>query len=632
MIYTLIPFLPLFAFLIVGIGEQWIKDRAHLVAVPAMVGSFVLSLLALYDVATGHLVNVPLYTWLTSGTLDIHIGISIDRLTAVMLVLVTTVSTMVHIYTIGYMHGEPGYARFFAYIALFTFSMLMLVMADNLLQLFVFWEAVGLCSYLLIGHWYERPSACAAATKAFLVNRVGDFGFILGLFLVWYSFGSLDYATVFAQAQDLAQKTMNVLGPFGGTWNVSVMTMICLLLFTGAVGKSAQVPLHVWLPDAMEGPTPISALIHAATMVTAGVFMVARLSPLYNLSPMAMTVVALVGALTMVLGATIALTQTDIKRVVAYSTMSQLGYMVMACGLGAYGAGMYHLLTHGAFKSLLFLGCGSVIIALHHEQDMRHMGGLKDKLPVTYWTFVVGSLALAGFPLTAGFFSKDDLLISSWSAGPLGQVLTICGLLTAGLTAFYSFRLVFVTFWGPSHVDPHHAGHVHEPSTTMTAPLMVLAVLSIVAGYLGIPTFLEPVFHGEGGAAHHEGPAAYGIMALATLMGLAGIGTAYYLYVLNPSLPDRFAQQWRAAYELSLHKWYVDEAYDRSFVRPTLSTANGLWKHVDVSIIDGAVNGVARAVAWGGWLIRLTQSGQTQHYALGMTLGAAVILTVYLLF
>lgn len=632
MLYTLIPFLPLFAFLVVGLGEQWIKDRAHLVAVPAMVGSFVLSLLALYDVATGHLVNVPLYTWLTSGNLDIHIGISIDRLTAVMLVLVTTVSTLVHIYTIGYMHGELGYARFFAYIALFTFSMLMLVMADNLLQLFVFWEAVGLCSYLLIGHWYERPTACAAATKAFLVNRVGDFGFILGLFLVWYSFGSLDYAPVFAQAQALASKTMNVLGPVGGTWDVSVMTMICLLLFAGAVGKSAQVPLHVWLPDAMEGPTPISALIHAATMVTAGVFMVARLSPLYNLSPTAMTVVALVGALTMVLGATIALTQTDIKRVVAYSTMSQLGYMVMACGLGAYGAGMYHLLTHGAFKALLFLACGSVIIALHHEQDMRHMGGLKDTLPVTYWTFLVGSLALAGFPLTAGFFSKDDILISSWSAGPLGQALTICGLLTAGLTAFYSFRLVFVTFWGPSHVDPHHAGHVHEPSTTMTAPLMVLAVLSIVAGYVGIPAFLEPVFHGAGGASHHEGPAAYGIMALATLMGLSGIGAAYYLYVLNPNLPDRLAQQWRAAYELSLHKWYVDEAYDRSFVRPTLSAANGLWKHVDVSIIDGAVNGVARAIAWGGWIVRLTQSGQTQHYALGMTLGAVVILTVYLLF
>lgn len=631
MLYALIPFLPLFSFLAVGIGEQWIKDRAHLVAVPAMVGSFVLSLLALYDVATGHPVNVPLYTWLTSGNLDIHIAISIDRLTAVMLVLVTTVSTLVHIYTIGYMQGEPGYARFFAYIALFTFSMLMLVMADNLLQLFVFWEAVGLCSYLLIGHWYERPSACSAATKAFLVNRVGDFGFLLGLFLVWYSFGSLDYVTVFAQAQDLAHETMNVLGPFGGTWDISVMTLICLLLFTGAVGKSAQVPLHVWLPDAMEGPTPISALIHAATMVTAGVFMVARLSPLYNLSPTAMTVVALVGALTMMLGATIALTQTDIKRVVAYSTMSQLGYMVMACGLGAYGAGMYHLLTHGAFKALLFLGCGSVIIALHHEQDMRHMGGLKDTLPVTYWTFLVGSLALAGFPLTAGFFSKEDILLSSWSAGPLGQTLAICGLLTAGLTAFYSFRLVFVTFWGPSRVDPHHAGHIHEPSTTMTAPLMVLAVLSIVAGYLGIPTFLEPVFHGEGGAAHHEGSAAYGIMAFATLMGFAGIGAAYYLYVLNPGLPDRLAHRWRAAYELSFHKWYVDEAYDRAFVRPTIAAANDLWKHVDVSIIDGAVNGVARAVAWGGWFIRLTQSGQTQHYALGMTLGAVVILTVYLL-
>ena len=632
MLYTLIPFLPLFAFLIVGIGERWIKERAHLIAVPAMVGSFVLSLLALYDVATGHPVNVPLYTWLTSGNLDIHIGIAIDRLTAVMLVLVTTVSTLVHIYTIGYMHKEPGYARFFAYIALFTFSMLMLVMADNLLQLFVFWEAVGLCSYLLIGHWYERPSACAAATKAFLVNRVGDFGFILGLFLVWYSFGSLDYATVFAHAQDLASKTMNVLGPIGGTWDISVMTMICLLLFIGAIGKSAQVPLHVWLPDAMEGPTPISALIHAATMVTAGVFMVARFAPLYNLSPAAMTVVALVGGLTMILGATIALTQTDIKRVVAYSTMSQLGYMVMACGLGAYGAGIYHLLTHGAFKALLFLGCGSVIIALHHEQDMRHMGGLKDKLPVTYWTFVVGSLALAGFPLTAGFFSKDDLLISSWSAGPLGQFLTVCGLLTAGLTAFYSFRLVFVTFWGPSHVDSHHAGHIHEPPTTMTAPLMVLAVLSIVAGYLGIPAFLEPVFHGNDAAAHHEGPAAYSIMAFATLMGLSGIGAAYYLYVLNPNLPNRLAQHWRAAYELSLHKWYIDEIYDRWFVRPTLSAANGLWKHVDVSIIDGAVNGVARAIAWGGWLIRLTQSGQTQHYALGMTLGAVVILTMYLLF
>jgi NADH-quinone oxidoreductase subunit L len=592
----------------------------------------VLSVLAFIDVALGSVISVPLYTWLTSGTLEIHIALSIDRLTAVMLLLVTTVSGLVHIYTIGYMHAEPGYARFFSYIALFTFSMLMLVLADNLLQLFVFWEAVGLCSYLLIGHWYERPSACAAATKAFIVNRVGDFGFLLGLFLAWASFGSLTYLEIFAQAHQSVNATLNLLAPVGGHWDVSVVTMICLLLFMGAVGKSAQVPLHVWLPDAMEGPTPISALIHAATMVTAGVFLVARLAPLYNLSPTAMTVVAITGGLTMVVGATIALTQTDIKRVVAYSTVSQLGYMMMACGLGAYAAGIYHLLTHGAFKALLFLGCGSVIIALHHEQDMRHIGKLKEKLPVTYWTFVIGSLALTGFPLTAGFFSKDDLLVSSWSAGSLGQILTIFGLLTALMTAFYSFRLVFVTFWGPSHLDPHHSGHVQEPSKTMTVPLIILAVLSIVTGYLGIPGFLEPVFATGAGEAPHHGGAAVGIMIVATAMGLLGIAGAYYVYMMNPTLPDRLARQWQILYQGSLNKWYVDETYDRAIVRPTFSMADGLWNKIDVGIIDGAVNGVARAIAWGGWLLRLVQSGQTQHYALGMALGAVVILTVFLIF
>jgi NADH-quinone oxidoreductase subunit L len=632
MTYEFIPLLPLGSFLILGLFGHWIKDKAHLVAVPAVVVSWLLSLLVFFDVADGHQTSFPLYTWLTSGMLDIHIGFSIDRLTAVMLLLVTTVSALVHIYTIGYMHGEPGYARFFSYIALFTFSMLMLVMADNLLQLFIFWEAVGLCSYLLIGHWYERPAACAAATKAFVVNRVGDFGFMLGLLLVWYSFGSLDYQEVFARAHESAGDMMNVLSPFGGTWDVSVLTLICIFLFTGAVGKSAQVPLHVWLPDAMEGPTPISALIHAATMVTAGVFLVARLAPLYNLSPTAMAVVAITGGVTMVVGATIALTQTDIKRVVAYSTVSQLGYMIMACGLGAYAAGMYHLLTHGAFKALLFLGCGSVIIALHHEQDMRRMGGLKDKLPITYWTFVVGSLALAGFPLTAGFFSKDDLLVSAWSTGPLGQCLTVLGLVTALMTAFYSFRLLFVTFWGPSHVDSHHAGHIHEPSKTMTVPLIILAVLSIVTGYLGIPEFLRPMFEtGKSGAAHEEG-AAIGIMVVATTMGLLGIAGAYYVYVLNPALPGRFAQRWQSLYQGSLNKWYVDEAYDRTIVRPTLSAATELWRRVDVNVIDGAVNGVARAIAWGGWILRLMQSGQTQHYALGMALGIVVILTVFLMF
>ena len=632
MTYELIPLLPLASFLILGLFGHWIKDKAHLVAVPAIILSFLFSLFAFVDVAGGHHSTFRLYTWLTSGLLDIHIGITIDRLTSVMLLLVTIVSGLVHIYTIGYMQGEPGYARFFSYIALFTFSMLMLVLADNFLQLFIFWEAVGLCSYLLIGHWYERPSACAAATKAFIVNRVGDFGFLLGLLLVWTTFDSLDYSEVFAKAHDAAGRTMNIFEPFGSSLEASVLTVICLLLFTGAIGKSAQFPLHVWLPDAMEGPTPISALIHAATMVTAGVFLVARLAPLYNLSPTAMMVVAIVGALTMMLGATIALTQTDIKRVVAYSTMSQLGYMMMACGLGAYAAGIYHLLTHGAFKALLFLGCGSVIIALHHEQDMRKMGGLKDKLPITYWTFVIGSLALAGFPLTAGFFSKDDLLVSSWSSGPLGQVLTVFGLATALITAFYSFRLVFVTFWGSSHVDHHHAAEVREPSHTMTIPLIILAVLSIITGYLGIPEFLEPMFAtgGERSAPHANGGIV--IMLLATTMGLLGIAGAYYVYVLNPSLPDRWARQWRTAYRLSLNKWYVDEAYDHTIVRPTLSAATELWKRVDVAVIDGAVNGVARTIAWGGWLLRLIQSGQMQHYVLGMALGGLVILTVFLMF
>src|SRR3989454_8897527 len=448
MTYEFIPLLPLVSFLILGIFGHWIKDKAHLVAVPAVVVSLLLSL-------------------------------------------------------------------------------------------FVFWEAVGLCSYLLIGHWYERPAACSAATKAFIVNRVGDFGFMLGLLLVWYSFGSLDYYEIFPRAHESAGDVMNVLGPFGGTWDVSVLTLICVLLFTGAVGKSAQVPLHVWLPDAMEGPTPISALIHAATMVTAGVFLVARLAPLYNLSPVAMAVVAITGGVTAIFAATIALTQNDIKRVVAWSTVSQLGYMMMACGFGAYVAGIYHLLTHGAFKALLFLCCGSVIIALHPDQDMRRMGGLKDKLPVTYWTMLIGSLALAGFPLTAGFFSKDEILVSAWLASTLGKMLALVGLVTAFMTAFYSFRLLFVAFWGESRVTAGHADHIHEPSPTMTIPLIILTVLSILTGYLGIPQFLAPVLpRPEGMAVPHADPAAAGIMLLATLMGLGGIATAYLAYVKSPGLPQ----------------------------------------------------------------------------------------------
>jgi len=631
MLYTLIPLLPLFAFIVLGLLGHRIKDCAHLIAVPAVGISFVLSVMALSEVANGHVLEIPLYTWASSGDLTIRLGLYVDELTAAMLMLVTIVSGLVHVYTIGYMHGEPGYARFFGNIALFTFSMLMLVMSDNFLQLFVFWEAVGLCSYLLIGHWYERPSARAAATKAFLVNRVGDFGFLLGVMLVFVIFGTLQYQPVFADAAAHVGETVDLLGAVGGGWEVSAMTLICLLLFVGAVGKSAQVPLHVWLPDAMEGPTPISALIHAATMVTAGVFMVARLAPLYNLSPVAMDVVAVVGGLTMIVGATIALTQTDIKRVVAYSTLSQLGYMMMACGLGGYVSGIYHLLTHGAFKALLFLGCGSVILAVHHEQDMRHMGGLKHKLPVTYWTFVIGSLALAGFPLTAGFFSKDALLLSAWNAGALGQTLTVLGVLTAGMTAFYSFRLVFVTFWGESRVDPHHANDVREPAKVVTVPLLVLAVLSIVTGYIGIPEFLQHAFPGSEGAGHH-GPAATGIMIVATLAGLIGIGVAYLFYVKSPDIPDRLMNQWSTLYRLSLNKWYVDEAYNKTIVNPTFTIADQMWKKVDVAIIDNAVNGVARGFAWWGWVARFIQTGETQNYALGMTVGAVIILTGYVLF
>jgi len=634
MLYALIPLLPLLAFVVLSFAGHVLKERAHLIAVPAVWLSFLLSVLAFSEVAGGRVLEIPLYTWAASGDLTIRLGLYVDELTAAMLLLVTIVSGLVHVYTIGYMHGEPGYARFFANIALFTFSMLMLVMSDNFLQLFVFWEAVGLCSYLLIGHWYDRHTARAAATKAFIVNRVGDFGFLLGILLVFVVFGTLQYQPVFTEAAALSESkggtVIDVLGAFGGGWEVSAMTLICLLLFVGAVGKSAQVPLHVWLPDAMEGPTPISALIHAATMVTAGVFMVARLAPLYNVSPVAMAVVAIVGGATMFVGATIALTQNDIKRVVAYSTVSQLGYMMMACGLGGYVAGIYHLLTHGAFKALLFLGCGSVILAVHHEQDMRHMGGLKDKMPITYWTFIIGSLALAGFPLTAGFFSKDELLLSAWNAGLLGQVLAVAGILTAGLTAFYSFRLVFVAFWGESRVDPHHADHVHEQPLVVTAPLVVLAVLSIATGYLGIPEFLQQAFPGSEGAGHH-GAAATGVMLAATLAGVLGIAAAYVVYVKSPDAPDRLMNRWQALYRGSLNKWYVDEAYDKAFVNPTFTLADRMWKKVDVAIIDNAVNGVARGFAWWGWMARLIQTGETQNYALSMAMGAVIILTAYLI-
>jgi NADH-quinone oxidoreductase subunit L len=633
---ALIPLLPFAAFVIIGLSElsgRGLRDRAHWIAVPAVLGSLVLSLVAFGSVLSGGPHDLTFFTWAVSGTFRVSIGIHIDALTAVMLLLVTIVSGLVHIYTIGYMHGDRGYARFFAYIGLFTFSMLMLVMASNLLQLYVFWEAVGLCSYLLIGHWYERPSAASAATKAFIVNRVGDFGFSLGIFLIFTLVGSLDYDQVFAELPKHVGETISFAGV-----EIGVVTLISLLLFTGAVGKSAQFPLHVWLPDAMEGPTPISALIHAATMVTAGVFMIARLIPIFNLSPAAMGTVAAVGAGTALFAATIALTQNDIKRIVAYSTVSQLGYMVMACGLGASAAGIFHLLTHGAFKSLLFLCCGSVIHALSGEQDLRKMGGLKSHLPVTYWTFYIGALALAGIPPLAGFFSKDEILFRAFASGGAGIFFWGVGVVTAGLTAFYIFRLIYTVFHGPSRVDPGAMKHLHESPAVMTVPLIVLAVLSVTVGWAGLPihgfngieAVLGPVLSPEG---HAESPSTLlvPLMLVSIVVALAGWMTARYFYLTRPELPKQLAERFAALYRLSLNKWYVDELYDRLIVRPMIRMADGLWRGVDVRIIDGAVNGVGwTALAWANRMRRI-QSGQLQDYALVMALGAFIMLAVYLL-
>ncbi|HUJ80102.1 MAG TPA: NADH-quinone oxidoreductase subunit L [Nitrospiria bacterium] len=642
----LIPLLPLASFLAVGLtglfGGPW-RNRGHHLAVPATFASLLLSVIVCVQVMQGERVTDDLYTWMLSGGFHASIGVQLDPLTAVMLVLVTLVSSLVHLYSIGYMRGDRGYDRFFAYLGLFTFSMVMLVLSNNFLQLYFFWEAVGLCSYLLIAHWYERPSACNAATKAFVVNRVGDFGFGLGVLLIFRTFGALDFQTVFGMAPAVTGLSVNLLHPltgvWGAHWDVGVVTLISLLLFAGAIGKSAQLPLHTWLPDAMEGPTPISALIHAATMVTAGVFMVARVSPLLSLSPPAMAVVATIGGATALFAASIALTQTDIKRIVAYSTVSQLGYMMMACGVGAFGAGIFHLLTHGAFKALLFLGCGSVIHALANEQDLRRMGGLRSHLPVTYLTFLTGVVALAGLPPFAGFFSKDEILWAVFQVPSVGaKLLWLVGLVTAGLTAFYAFRLFYTVFHGPSKVTPELAGHLHESPSVMTVPLIVLGVLSVSAGWIGLPEGA----HGIGGflstvagfaPRRHGGEdtvAHVVVVGLSVAAAVIGWGVAYVCYVKRPELPAAWAERWTTLYELSRNKWYVDELYDRLFVRPTVALARALWRGVDVRVIDGVVNGIAGTIRRWGQDMQAVQSGQLQHYALFMACGLAVLVGLYL--
>jgi len=632
--YMLIPLLPFAGFLIAGLFGKYLKERAAVVAVAGVFGSFVFSVSAFIDVLGGTLIDENLYSWIAIGSLNISVGFQVDQLTAVMLMVVTTLSTLIHIYSIGYMHGDKGFARFFAYLELFTFFMLVLVMANNFLLMFVGWEGVGLCSYLLIGFWYEKKSASDAGIKAFVVNRVGDFGFVLGVLLIFVTFGSLDFTEVFnAASTPAAAQSVSLLGI-----EMSVVTLICLLLFVGATGKSAQIPLYVWLPDAMEGPTPVSALIHAATMVTAGVFMVARCAPLFSLSPTAMTVVAVTGAVTAFFAATIGLVQNDIKRVIAYSTISQLGYMFLGLGVGAFAAGIFHLTTHAFFKGLLFLASGSVIHALSGEQDMRKMGSLKSKIKITYAVFVIGSLALAGIFPFAGFFSKDEIL---WSVYGSNKMLWVVGVIGALMTAFYSFRLIYLTFYGKSRMGHEVEHHVHESPKIMTVPLMILAFFSITIGLIGIPgalishanlfgEFLAPVFP----AAHHGDAESrlleVGLMIFSVMVALIGIRIAYTLYVNKPAIPDQIADKFKGLYNLLLNKYKVDEVYNYIFVDGLVhKLAKFLHTVGDVKIIDGLINGTAAAIGRTSEQGRKLQAGFVQEYAFTMGLGLVVLMGLY---
>ncbi|MCB1412843.1 MAG: NADH-quinone oxidoreductase subunit L [Xanthobacteraceae bacterium] len=573
--------------------------------------------------------------WINSGDLQIAWSLRVDTLTAVMLVVVTSVSSLVHLYSIGYMDEDPNRPRFFGYLSLFTFAMLMLVTSDNLVQLFFGWEGVGLASYLLIGFWYQKPSANAAAIKAFVVNRVGDFGFSLGIFAIFMLVGSTDFETIFHAAPGLTGKTIDFLG-----WNVDALTLTCLLLFMGAMGKSAQFLLHTWLPDAMEGPTPVSALIHAATMVTAGVFMVARLSPLFELAPNAQAFVMLIGGTTAMFAATVGLVQNDIKRIIAYSTCSQLGYMFVAMGAGAYSVGMFHLFTHAFFKALLFLGSGSVIYAMHHEQDIRNMGGLKDKIPFTYAAMVIGTLALTGFPLTAGYFSKDAIIESAFvSHNPFAFYGFLMTVAAACLTSFYSWRLIFKTFHGKPH-DRHHYEAAHEPPYWILIPLGVLSAGSLLAGFPfkelfaghGIEEFFRESVKMHPGIIEemHHIPAA--IAYLPTVMMVLGFAVAWVFYISRPYLPVELAEQQPLLYKFLLNKWYFDELYDAIFVRPAKWLGRFLWKKGDGFVIDGfGPDGVSARVLDVTRRVRRVQTGYLYHYAFVMLIGVAGLITWFML-
>jgi len=661
-LYLLVALAPLAGAIVVGLGGSKLgRAASHWICILGVAVSFAGSGIVLRDVLAGHLFNGDLYVWMTSGNVKFAIGFLIDPLTALMMVVVTFVSLMVHIYTIGYMADDPGYTRFFSYISLFTFSMLMLVMANNFLQLFFGWEAVGLVSYLLIGFWFTRPTAIYANLKAFLANRVGDFGFVLGIGLIVAFFGSLDYATVFGAAPNLATTTLDV--GHGTPW--PLMTAICIALFVGAMGKSAQVPLHVWLPDSMEGPTPISALIHAATMVTAGIFMVARMSPLFELSDTALSFVTIIGATTALFMALLGIVQNDIKRVIAYSTLSQLGYMTVALGVSAYPAAIFHLMTHAFFKALLFLGAGSVIIALHHEQDLRKMGGLRRYMPITYATMWIGSLALAGIPPFAGFFSKDAIIEAVQLSSVRGHGYALFAV-TAGvfLTAFYTFRMLFLAFHGeerfrhaepahhddpnlahdePGHDDHGHDATPHESPWVITVPLVLLAIPSVYAGW----AYIDKVLFGDyfGGsiaiAAQHGGMATlreewhgavlfieHGFLGLPFWLALAGIATAWLLYIKRTDLPAKIQARTGALYALLINNYYIDRFNDWFFAGG-FRRIGALFSNVgDRSIIDGFfVNGSARLVGATSAALRKIQSGYVYHYAFTMIIGVFALLT-----
>jgi len=650
----LIPVFPAVGFLINGLFGRSLGKKVVSWVGPSVIGlSFLTSILIFLEligkpVTDRHFEKV-IFDWVVSGSFQTVIGYQIDPLSILMALVVSGVSFFIHIYSVGYMHDDPGFTRYFTYLNLFVFMMLNLILANNFLLMFVGWEGVGLCSYLLIGFWYEKDSASNAGKKAFVVNRVGDFGFLLGIFLLFIHFGTLHFADIFGPLQ----KNPHML-------DTATATTITILLFVGACGKSAQIPIYVWLPDAMEGPTPVSSLIHAATMVTAGVYMVARCNVLYSLAPISMAVVAIVGVATAIFTASIGFCQNDIKKVLAYSTISQLGYMFLGVGVGAYSAGIFHLMTHAFFKGLLFLGAGSVMHALSGELDMRKMGALRKKIPYTFWTFFIATLAIAGIPGLSGFFSKDEILWQAFSSPHGYWLLWAVAALAAGMTAFYMFRALFMTFFGQSRVDEHVAHHVHESPKIMTVPLMVLAALSVIGGYIGVPhilgganhihEFLAPVLGGGaepakahagialisqawasgGEAGGHGASLELLMMVVSVVIALIGIGVAYLFYVKNPALPKLVAEKWKRLYKLVFNKYYVDELYEILFINSLKNLGTGLWKGFDEFVIDGTVNGIAYLIGSLSRAMRKMQTGLVQNYAFSMIIGGIVLVGYYI--